>query len=203
MRASRYLFANLTLAAWLLVDAYRHMILATLTAAGIMDTVFALILFFLALKVIVRKPPAAVATGVGPWSIVICATFLPTLYFWFPVPVYFNEIWAQVLRWIGTLGLAASAFKLGSNFSVIPHRRMIVTTGIYDVIRHPMYASYLILDLANWLPGGSPLAGVVWVAEACFLHYRALMEEKCLNSGNSQYAVYCQHVRYRYLPGVI
>lgn len=203
MRASRYLLANLTLAAWLFIDAYRHMILATLTAAGIMDAAFALIFLFLAIKVLVRKPPSAAATGVCSWGIVICGTFLPMLYFWFPLPVFSNEIWAQVLRWIGTLGLAAAAFKLGSNFSLIPHQRQIVTTGLYNIIRHPMYASYLIFDLANWLPGGSPLAGGVWMAEAFFLHHRALIEEKCLHSGNTEYAVYCQHVRYRYLPGVI
>lgn len=203
MLVYRYIIANLMLGVWLIIDAYRCFILSTPTATGLMDAVLSVTLAFLAIKVFTRRPPVAVSAGLRTWIIVLLGTFLPLLYFWLPAPLYFDGIWALVLRWTGTIGFAVSAFQLSDNFSLLPNLRKLVTSGGYRLIRHPMYASYLVLDLANWLPGGSPIAGVVWVAEAFFLHSRALIEEDCLKSVNTEYSAYCERVRYRYIPGII
>ena len=76
----------------------------------------------------------------------------------------------------------------------------IVDTGLYGIIRHPMYAVTLWLFLAIPLVLGS------WWAFLCFVPYIAVIvvrihnEEKVLEAGLEGYAAYKKRVRYRILP---
>jgi protein-S-isoprenylcysteine O-methyltransferase Ste14 len=78
----------------------------------------------------------------------------------------------------------------------------LVSTGLYGLVRHPMYLGALIMML------GTPIAldsywGIVVVVPALFaLAVRIRDEEKMLESELTGYGEYAQEVRYRLLPGV-
>jgi len=63
---------------------------------------------------------------------------------------------ALLIQFTATLLFGASVLTLGDSFAVFPERRNIVTGGVYRWIRHPMYASYLLLDLRFWLATPQP-----------------------------------------------
>ena len=76
----------------------------------------------------------------------------------------------------------------------------VVDTGLYGVVRHPMYA------VTVWLFLSIPLVlGSFW-SLLCFAHYPILMivrilnEEKVLTEGLDGYADYKKKVKYRLLP---
>lgn len=78
----------------------------------------------------------------------------------------------------------------------------IVDTGLYGIVRHPMYAVTLWLFLAIPLVLGS------WYAFLCFLPYVALLvfrilnEERVLEEGLDGYTEYKQRVKYRLFPWI-
>ena len=76
----------------------------------------------------------------------------------------------------------------------------VVDTGLYGIVRHPMYA------VTVWLFLSIPLVlGSFW-SLLCFAHYpiliivRILNEEKVLTAGLEGYADYKKKVKYRLIP---
>lgn len=76
----------------------------------------------------------------------------------------------------------------------------VVDTGLYGIVRHPMYA------VTVWLFLSIPVVLGSWWAFLCFLPYVALIviriinEEKLLSSELDGYEEYKKRVRYRLLP---
>ena len=76
----------------------------------------------------------------------------------------------------------------------------IVDTGLYGIVRHPMYLATILLFLAMPVVLGS------WIAFAVFLLYPAAIavrignEEKVLEEGLEGYTEYKKKVRYRLIP---
>ncbi|MBR2371174.1 MAG: isoprenylcysteine carboxylmethyltransferase family protein [Clostridia bacterium] len=78
----------------------------------------------------------------------------------------------------------------------------VVDTGLYGIVRHPMYAVTL------WLFLSIPLVLGSWWSLLCFLPYIAVIvirihnEEKVLENGLDGYMEYKKRVKYRILPFV-
>ncbi|MEI7538690.1 MAG: methyltransferase [Comamonadaceae bacterium] len=93
--------------------------------------------------------------------------------------------------------------RLG-NFSIHPKPKtsgVLVTSGPYRWIRHPMYSSVL-LGAAALALLSSPLAGwAAWLALALVLFLKSLLEEAWLQQRHPGYAAYMQRSK-RFLPRV-
>ncbi|MBE6543749.1 MAG: isoprenylcysteine carboxylmethyltransferase family protein [Ruminococcaceae bacterium] len=76
----------------------------------------------------------------------------------------------------------------------------VVDTGLYGIVRHPMYAVTL------WLFLSIPVVLGSWWALLCFLPYIAVIvvrirnEEKVLEKGLAGYIEYKKKVKYRIIP---
>jgi protein-S-isoprenylcysteine O-methyltransferase Ste14 len=78
----------------------------------------------------------------------------------------------------------------------------VVTTGLYGVVRHPMYVGTVILMLGIPLALGSYWALLATVVTMPVLAIRITDEEKMLRAELDGYAAYSEKVRYRLLPYV-
>ena len=76
----------------------------------------------------------------------------------------------------------------------------VVDTGLYGVVRHPMYMSTLLLFLSMPLVLGSALSLVIMLAYLPIIARRIRNEEQVLEKGLAGYAEYKRKVRYRILP---
>lgn len=76
----------------------------------------------------------------------------------------------------------------------------VVDTGMYAVVRHPMYAVTLFLFLSMPLVLGSLVAFVVFLAYPALIVKRILNEEQVLAEGLPGYREYKQKVRWRLIP---
>ena len=76
----------------------------------------------------------------------------------------------------------------------------VVDTGLYGIVRHPMYA------VTVWLFLAIPLVLGSWWSFLCFVPYVALLvarirnEERVLEEGLEGYREYQQRVKYRLFP---
>jgi protein-S-isoprenylcysteine O-methyltransferase Ste14 len=101
----------------------------------------------------------------------------------------------------GLLVVIAGKISLGRSFGLIPANRGIVSTGLYRVVRHPIYLGYCITHVA-FIAANPTLWNVVVlvVADAAQLA-RAVCEEGTL-AQDEAYRAYQARVRWRVVPGL-
>ena len=80
--------------------------------------------------------------------------------------------------------------------------QQVIDTGLYSVVRHPMYTTTLLLFLAIPLVLGSFYAFVIFLAYPFIIAKRIKHEEEFLEKELSGYAEYKQRVKYRMIPFV-
>jgi protein-S-isoprenylcysteine O-methyltransferase Ste14 len=105
---------------------------------------------------------------------------------------------------VSAVGLAiviAGKLTLGRSFGLMPANRGIVCRGIYKVLRHPIYAGYVVTHLAFLIahPGVWNLTLLV-ISDAALM-VRSLYEERTL-ARDPEYAEYMGRVRWRVAPGI-
>ena len=82
----------------------------------------------------------------------------------------------------------------------VQENQRVVDTGLYGVVRHPMYMSTLLLFLSMPLVLGSPVSFAVTLAYIPIIARRIRNEEDVLERGLEGYAEYRKKVRYRIIP---
>lgn len=78
----------------------------------------------------------------------------------------------------------------------------LVSTGLYGVVRHPMYSGTFVMMIGTPLALGSLWALLVVALAVPVLVARILDEEKALIDELAGYRDYTQQIRYRLVPGV-
>jgi protein-S-isoprenylcysteine O-methyltransferase Ste14 len=78
----------------------------------------------------------------------------------------------------------------------------VIATGPYAMVRHPMYASQIVM-----MPAFMIALGSLWTASLVLLIVIPLVlrirnEEDVLRRELAGYGEYCEKVRYRLIPGV-
>ena len=76
----------------------------------------------------------------------------------------------------------------------------VVDTGMYGIVRHPMYAATVVLFLSMPLVLGSLIAFLVFLLYIPIIAARLLHEEKFLEKELAGYKEYMQKVKYRLIP---
>ena len=76
----------------------------------------------------------------------------------------------------------------------------VIDTGLYGIVRHPMYSATLLLFFSIPLVLGSGIAFVCFLAYPAIIAKRIRNEEQVLTEGLPGYADYCRRVRWRLLP---
>ena len=82
----------------------------------------------------------------------------------------------------------------------VQENQRVVDTGLYGLVRHPMYMSTLILFLAMPLVLGSPISFIIMLAYIPIIAARIRNEEQVLERGLKGYADYRQSVRWKVIP---
>lgn len=76
----------------------------------------------------------------------------------------------------------------------------VIDTGLYGIVRHPMYSATIFLFLSMPLILGSLVAFVIMLAYIPIINARMKNEEKVLSEGLTGYKEYMQKVKYRVIP---
>jgi protein-S-isoprenylcysteine O-methyltransferase Ste14 len=100
----------------------------------------------------------------------------------------------------GLAGCVLSLGALGRSFAIFPADRGLVTTGPYGWVRHPLYASYIVVDSSVLLSHASAENALLLCLGLLLFLLRIQEEERVLDTG--AYAAYARRVRHRLLPRV-
>ena len=122
---------------------------------------------------------------------------------WLPLPVWVN--WVAAGLFLIAYILYAEVLRENTYLSrtiEVQENQKVVDTGLYGIVRHPMYSVTLLLFLSMPFVLGSALSFL------CFLCYPALIvkrlkdEEIFLEAELPGYREYKQKVKYRLIPGI-
>ena len=92
---------------------------------------------------------------------------------------------------------------LSSYARLQPERgQVVISRGMYGLIRHPMYLGIILAVLGMPLVLGSLWALIPGLLVAALQVYRTALEDGMLQDGLPGYREYCETVRWRLLPGV-
>lgn len=122
-------------------------------------------------------------------------------YSWSRVPLFLVILAALVFL----LGYVLYALVLRQNAWLartveVQQGQHLVDTGIYGVLRHPMYTATLLLFMAMPLILGSWFALLIFLFYPLIIRTRILNEEAVLKAGLPGYADYLTRVRWRLIP---
>jgi protein-S-isoprenylcysteine O-methyltransferase Ste14 len=122
--------------------------------------------------------------------------------------------WSDVPTWLvlvanALVGLSFFSFFIvmkqnsyaASTITVEPNQP-VISTGLYAIVRHPMYSGALLMVIFTPLALGSFWALLIVIVILPVLLWRLLNEEKFLSRHLPGYAEYCRSVRYRLIPRV-
>lgn len=153
------------------------------------------------LAYLIRRPALTVSRRLSDWLLAFGGTFGGVLF----RPVGADPHWGLDagldVQLLG-LGICVMSFlALGRSFGFAAADRGLVRRGPYTVVRHPIYASYFLLQSGYLLQSPSVRNALVMLfASSCNVG-RALAEERLLE-GSGPYNAYRTQVRWRLLPGV-
>ena len=84
----------------------------------------------------------------------------------------------------------------------IQQDQKVIDTGLYGVVRHPMYTATILMFISAPLVLGSVIAFLIFLVYPAIIVMRIGSEEKVLTEGLRGYSEYRQKVKYRLIPFV-
>ncbi len=84
----------------------------------------------------------------------------------------------------------------------IQENQKLIDTGLYAIVRHPMYMAISLVYAGTCLVLGSYVALIPCMLMILVLGYRAVNEEKTLMNGLAGYSEYMRNVKYRIIPHI-
>lgn len=155
---------------------------------------------WVAVVFVTRRAPRTVSRRALDWVAAYAGWFTSFLV----RPGGYHLAWGVAVGfWVQVLGLllwAASFAKLSRSYGIVPADRGLVTGGAYGLVRHPLYAAYMVGGIGYLMQSLSVRNVVVSVIAIGWQLVRISAEERHLQS--PEYAAYRARVRWRLCPGL-
>ncbi len=122
---------------------------------------------------------------------------------WIVLPDWVS--WAAAVLFLLAYALYAEVLRENEYLSrtiEVQENQKVIDTGLYGVVRHPMYMSTLLLFLSMPLVLGSVISFVITLAYIPIIAKRIRNEEQVLEEGLDGYKEYKERVRYKVIPKV-
>jgi protein-S-isoprenylcysteine O-methyltransferase Ste14 len=151
---------------------------------------------------VIRRPATAISVRRSDWLLALGGTLLPMLVqpagpgagLLPPLVCVFTMICGLVVQ-------IHAKLALGRSIGLVAANRGLKHSGPYNLVRHPMYAGYLLTDIGFWLNSPTLWNAAVYAAALGVQVLRILAEERFLSQSET-YRDYIQRVRFRLVPGV-
>jgi protein-S-isoprenylcysteine O-methyltransferase Ste14 len=120
---------------------------------------------------------------------------------WWVLPDW--AVWVAAGLFLASYLLYAEVLRENTYLSrtiEVQENQKVIDTGLYGIVRHPMYMATTVLFLAMPLVLASPISFFIMLGYIPVIAKRIRNEEKVLEEGLEGYAEYKKKVKYRILP---
>ena len=140
-----------------------------------------------------------VTLRVGDWILTLIAAYFPLLVVPSASPALFPIAICAALMAAGSLLQVMAKLTLRRSFGLAPANRGVKVGGPYRLLRHPMYAGYLMTHIAFFSVHPNPWNLVLYLTAFIAQCFRLLAEERVL-SADSAYQEFMKSTRWRLIP---
>jgi protein-S-isoprenylcysteine O-methyltransferase Ste14 len=152
--------------------------------------------------ILLRKPATELSLKPLDWALAIGATAAPLLV----RPAAHVAALAPVgvcagLMLTGLVFQVISKLTLRLSFGMAPANRGLKVSGPYRIVRHPIYASYLVGQVGFFLLNPTGWNAAIYAAGLTLQIFRIAAEERLL-SHDAGFAAFRAQTRYRLIPGL-
>ena len=112
-------------------------------------------------------------------------------------------VWVSAVLFLACYLLYAEVLRENTYLSrtiEVQENQKVIDTGLYGIVRHPMYMATTVLFLAMPLVLASPISFLIMLLYIPLIAKRIKNEEKVLEEGLPGYKEYKQKVKYRVIP---
>ena len=120
---------------------------------------------------------------------------------WITIPKWL--VWVGVIVFLASYLMYAEVLRENAYLSrtiEIQENQKVIDTGLYGVVRHPMYCATLFLFLSMGIVLGSPISFVILLLYIPIIAKRIRNEEAVLEEGLEGYKEYKERVKNRVIP---
>ncbi len=110
---------------------------------------------------------------------------------------------AAALLFLGGYAMYAEVLRENAWLSrtvEVQENQKVIDTGLYGVVRHPMYAATLLMFLSMGFVLGAPISFLILLLYVPVIALRIRNEEIVLTAGLPGYAAYKKRVKYKVIP---
>ena len=163
--------------------------------AGWSMLLFAISETFIVLFFIIRSKAQSVTSEPFDFALAIGATFAGLLFRPDSTPLLI----ADMLIFFGVIVQTTALLSLNTSFGIVPANRGVKQSGLYGIVRHPMYLGYLFLYVGYVIASFTYINFIIFLIAETLQILRLFAEERHL-SLSPEYQVYAQKVRWKMIP---
>jgi protein-S-isoprenylcysteine O-methyltransferase Ste14 len=180
--------------AWLLVRIWPH--------SFELENWFPLLLLFseglVVFFVLIRRGTSEISDRPYDWAIALTGTFLALAVSTGGAPLI-DPAFGSIPLIVGVVIHTSAKLSLQRSFGVVAASRGVRVKGMYRLVRHPMYAGYILSHAGYLLLAPSLRNLIVYLAVWSLLAARIFAEERILLR-DPDYGPYANRVRFRLIP---
>jgi protein-S-isoprenylcysteine O-methyltransferase Ste14 len=120
---------------------------------------------------------------------------------WLPLPPWVSVIGSVLF--LASYAIYAEVLRENTYLSrtiEVQEGQKVISTGLYGIVRHPMYSATLLLFTSMPIVLGSVIAIIPFLFYPLIIGKRIINEEKVLSEGLEGYIDYKKKVKYRLIP---
>ena len=184
-------------AAWFAVAGYHHY----QQSRSLIGAVFFAVQLWIVIAYLVRRPARRVSQRPSDWLLAFGGTFGGVLFRPDGLHLPVGVVLGLGLQVAGLAVCAASFVALGRSFGFAPADRGVRRRGPYAIVRHPIYASYVLLQLGYLMQSLSTRNALV-MAFVCACNVGRIRAEERFLAAGTEYVNYQAAVHWRLVPCV-
>ncbi len=186
----------------LLVTAYAWLLVRIWPSQFELANWFPLLLLFsegvVVFFIVIRRATTEISDRPYDWVIALAGTFLALAVSTGGAPLI-DPAWGAIPLIVGVVIHTGAKLSLQRSFGVVAASRGVRVKGMYRLVRHPMYAGYMLSHMGYLLLAPSLRNLLVYLCVWFLLALRIFAEERIL-LGDPDYGRYAHRVRFRLVP---
>jgi len=155
----------------------------------------------ISLLFLIRVSPSVVSMNPCHWAVALITSFSGFFFGEAANSRVILLLWADVLISFAILLGIVTAMVLKRSYDFLPALRRVKTKYVYQIVRHPMYVSSIVIKLGYVLKNPS-IRNFALLAVVMVLYDRRAKYEEDIMSNDNSYVEYLQQVKYRFFPGI-
>jgi protein-S-isoprenylcysteine O-methyltransferase Ste14 len=150
---------------------------------------------------LVRRRPVESINSFAAWSVAIAGAYGVLLLQPNDNTLLNLDSFYTIIALLGAaLAITSTAF-LGRSFGLVAANRGVKSDGAYRIVRHPIYASYLV-GFSAYLLASLSLWNVIVLVVSMGFQLRRIYAEESVLMRDPEYQAYAQRTRHRLVPGI-